>query len=56
MDNIIQTKWLDLIPLSAPTIRTALAGDWRGMGQLNCCVTVPASWEVRREYLELRLR
>jgi RimJ/RimL family protein N-acetyltransferase len=52
---IIQSVRLDLIPLSPATIRAALEGDHRRMEQL-LGVSVPASWEVRREYLELRLR
>ena len=55
VDTFIQTRRLDLIPLSPATIRAALAGDHRSMGQL-LGVSVPASWEVSREALELRLR
>ena len=52
---MIQTSRLDLIPLSAATIRAALAGDRVGMEKL-LGVSVPASWEVSRGALELRLR
>ena len=52
---MIQTKRLDLIQLSPATLRAALEGDRRSMGQL-LGVSVPASWEVRPEALELRLR
>ena len=54
MTPVIQTRRLDLIPLSPATMRAALAGDRPRMGQL-LGVSVPASWEVRREALELRL-
>ena len=53
--TMIQSRRLDLLPLSPATIRAALAGDRRGMGQV-LGVSVPASWEVRREFLELQLR
>ena len=52
---MIQTQRLDLIPLSSSVIRAALDGDRAGMEQL-LGVSVPADWEVRREFLELRLR
>lgn len=55
MSDIIQTPRLDLIPLSPAAIRAALAEDHARVGQL-LGIFVPASWEVRREFLELRLR
>ena len=55
MSAIIQTKRLDLIPLSPAVIRAAMDGDRAKMGQL-LGVSVPATWEIRREFLELQLR
>ena len=52
---MIQTKRLDLIPVPPAVIRAALDGDRPGMERL-LGITVPADWEVRREFLELRLR
>ena len=55
MSAIIQTERLDLISLSPGVIRAPLDGDRSRMAQL-LGVSVPATWEIRREFLELRLR
>ncbi len=52
---MIQTARLDLIPLSPAVLRAALDGDHAKVGQL-LGISVPATWEVPREFLELRLR
>ena len=55
MSVIIQTKRLDLIPLSPAVLRAALELDRNKIGRL-LGASVPQSWEIRRDALELRLR
>ena len=55
MSALIQTARLDLISLSPAVLRAALDGDRPKMGQL-LGVSVPITWEIRRESMELRLR
>ncbi|MEO7318446.1 MAG: GNAT family N-acetyltransferase [Chthoniobacteraceae bacterium] len=55
MNDIIHTQRLDLIPLSPAELRAAIDEDRSTMGRL-LGVAVPATWEIRREFLELRLR
>lgn len=55
LHDIIHTQRLDLIPLSPAVLRAALAGD-RGTIARLLGVAVPDSWELHREFLELRLR
>ena len=52
---IIQTKRLDLIPLSPAVLRAALELDRNKIGRL-LGASVPQSWEIRRGFLELQLR
>lgn len=55
MSVIIQTKRLDLIPLSPAILRAALERDRNKMGRL-LGASVSQSWEIRRGAMELRLR
>ena len=55
MSGIIQTKRLDLIPLSPAVLRAALELDRNKIGRL-LGASVPQSWEIRRGALELWLR
>ena len=55
MRDTIHTQRLDLIPLSPAVLRAAIDEDRSTMGHL-LGVSVPAAWEIRREFLELRLR
>ena len=55
MSVIIQTKRLDLIPLSPAVLRAALELDRNKIGRL-LGASVPQSWEIRRSFLELQLR
>jgi RimJ/RimL family protein N-acetyltransferase len=55
MSVIIQTKRLDLIPLSPAVLRAALELDRKKIGRL-LGVSVPQSWEIHRGALELWLR
>ncbi len=55
MNDIIHTQRLDLIPLSPAVLRAALDKDHSTMERL-LGVSVPADWEIRREFLELRIR
>jgi RimJ/RimL family protein N-acetyltransferase len=55
MSVIIQTKRLDLIPLSPAVLRAALERDQTKIGRL-LGTSVPQSWEIRRCFLELQLR
>ena len=54
MNSIIQTGRLDLIPLSPAVLRAAIDEDRPAMGRL-LGLSVPATWEIRREFLERRL-
>ncbi len=55
MSVIIQTKRLDLIPLSPAVLRAALEGDRNEIGRL-LGAAVPQSWEIQRGAFELWLR
>ena len=55
MSMIIQTKRLDLIPLSPAVLRAALERDRNKIGRL-LGASVPQSWEIHRGALELWLR
>ena len=55
MNDIIHTRRLDLIPLSPAVLRAAMDEDRSTMGRL-LGIAVPAAWEIRREFLERRLR
>ena len=55
MSVIIQTKRLDLIPLSPAVLRAALEVDRNKIGRL-LGASVPQSWEIRRGAFELWLR
>ena len=55
LELMIQTKRLDLISLSPAVIHAALDGNRATMERL-LGVSVPSDWEVRHEFLELRLR
>ena len=52
MSVIIQTKRLDLIPLSPAVLRAALELDRNKIGRL-LGASVPQSWEISRGALEL---
>lgn len=55
MNPVIQSRRLDLIPMTPDVLRAMLAGDFRGAGKL-LGVSAPADWDIPPDVLALRLK
>jgi RimJ/RimL family protein N-acetyltransferase len=55
MTPVIQSKRLDLIPMTPAVLRLVLAGGFRGAGEL-LGITAPTDWDITLDAMELRLR
>jgi ribosomal-protein-alanine N-acetyltransferase len=55
VNSVIQSKRLDLIPITPAALRLVLAGDFRGAGEL-LGVSASADWDISRCALNLRLK